>query len=107
MTWEKEAWRYPKRVGTDTVWLGESDLEAAYGRRFALRQDAQSHLQRLHDELRPRLHMEGIAVWVVVTAVASVPAPVETVSTANPSAADPIMTSILKPSPPTACSARI
>lgn len=99
VTWEKEAWRYPKRVGTDTVWLGESDLEAAYGRRFALRQDAQSHLQRLHDELRPRLHMEGIAVWVVVTAVASVPAPVETVSPANPSTADPIMTGILKALP--------
>ncbi|MGW3009558.1 AlbA family DNA-binding domain-containing protein [Streptomyces sp. NPDC001219] len=56
VAWDKESWRYPKRVGTDTVWLGESELEAAYGRRFSLRQDAQSHLQRLHDELRPRLH---------------------------------------------------
>ncbi|MCX5097842.1 ATP-binding protein [Streptomyces sp. NBC_00365] len=99
VTWEKEAWRYPKRVGTDTVWLGETDLEAAYRRRFALRQDAQSHLQRLHDELRPRLHLEPGWVWIVVTAVATVPAPVETASPANPSVQDPIMAKIVEALP--------
>ncbi|MET9462601.1 ATP-binding protein [Streptomyces canus] len=99
VVWEKDAWRYPKRVGTDTVWLGESDLEAAYGRRFALRQDAQSHLQRLHDELCPRLYQEPGWVWVAVTAVPSVPALEETASPVNPSATDPIMTDIWRALP--------
>ncbi|WP_327411198.1 ATP-binding protein (plasmid) [Streptomyces sp. NBC_01281] len=95
VAWDKESWRYPKRVGTDTVWLGEADLEAAYGRRFALRHDAQSHLQRLHEELRPRLFSNGIEVWIVVTAVPTVSAPGETALPANPSVSDPIMANIM------------
>ncbi|MGW1396828.1 AlbA family DNA-binding domain-containing protein [Streptomyces nigra] len=94
VAWDKESWRYPKRVGTDTVWLGESELETAYGRRFSLRQDAQSQLQRLHDELRPRLHQGPRWVWVAVTAAPSVPAPLETASSATRYAADPVMTEI-------------
>ncbi|WP_331731118.1 ATP-binding protein [Streptomyces phaeochromogenes] len=97
--WDKESWRYPKRVGTDTVWLGESDLEAAYRRRFALRQDTQTHLQRLYDEVKQRLHYESRRVWVVVTGVPSVPAPFDMALVANPSAADPIMTEILQALP--------
>ncbi|MGW7425866.1 AlbA family DNA-binding domain-containing protein [Streptomyces sp. NPDC054813] len=93
---DKEVMRYPKRVGTDTPWLGESELEAAYGRRFALRQDAQIHLQRLYDELRHRsLQQDPRRVWVVVTAVPTVPAPVELAPTVNPSVADPVMAEIL------------
>ncbi|MER5381786.1 ATP-binding protein [Streptomyces sp. NPDC002688] len=101
VVWDKESWRYPKRVGTDTVWLGETDLEAAYGRRFALWQDAQSHLQRLHDELRPRLYQKPGWVWVAVTAVPSVAAPVETASPVNPSAPDPVITKIRQALPST------
>ncbi|MGW7073087.1 AlbA family DNA-binding domain-containing protein [Streptomyces sp. NPDC054855] len=96
---DKEAMRYPKRVGTDTVWLGESELEAAYRRRFALRQDAHTHLQHVHDELHQRLHQEPRRVWVVVTAVPTVPAPLDTAPTVNPSATDPIMTTILRDIP--------
>ncbi|WP_329550611.1 AlbA family DNA-binding domain-containing protein [Streptomyces sp. NBC_00696] len=91
---EREAWRYPKRVATDTVWLGESELEAAYGRRFALRQDAQTRLQGLTDELRHRLRQEHPSVWVAVTAVPSVPAPLADAPTINPSASDPVLSQI-------------
>lgn len=94
---DKESMRYPKRIGTDTAWLGESELEAAYERRFALRQDAQTHLERLYDELRRRALLPGPnRVWVVVTAVATVPAPLETAPAVNPSVADPVMAEILK-----------
>ncbi|MGW2891821.1 AlbA family DNA-binding domain-containing protein [Streptomyces griseoruber] len=97
---DRETMRYPKRVGTDTQWLGESELEAAYRRRFALRQDARSHLQRLYDELRNRsLQQDPRRVWVVVTATPTVPAPTETAPTVNPSVADPVMTEILNALP--------
>lgn len=98
VAWDAESWRYPKRIGTDIVWLGESDLEAAYRRRFALQQDVQTYLQRLHDQLR--LHREPRRVWVVVAATPSVPAPLDTVPVINPSVADPIMSEILQPSLP-------
>lgn len=86
--WDKDSWRYPKRVGEDTVWLGESEMEAAYTRRLATRRDARAHLQDLADRLEPHLARENRRVWVLVTAVCSVPAPRDTAPPVDPYAAD-------------------
>lgn len=100
---DKEVMRYPKRIGTDTAWLGEYELEAAYGRRFALRQDAQTQLQQLTDELGHRLRQEPRRVWVAVVAVPSVPAPPDTVPAPDLRdlvAPDPILSQIMQKLPP-------
>lgn len=76
VVWEKESWRYPKRRGTDTDWLGENDLEAAYAARFARRHDTETRLRKLLDEVAERrLVMNPQSVWVAVAATCSVPAP--------------------------------
>lgn len=94
VVWDKESWRFPKRVGEDTVWLGESEMETAYTRRLAARRDANTHLQGLADQLEPHLASEARRVWVLVTATCSVPAPHDTAPPVNPYAADPGMTEI-------------
>jgi hypothetical protein len=80
VAWDKDCWRFPKRVGEDTVWLGESEMEAAYARRFAARRDAETHLQDLADQLQTHLARENRRVWVLVTAACSIPAPQDTAS---------------------------
>jgi hypothetical protein len=99
VAWDKDSWRFPKRVGEDTVWLGESEMEAAYTRRFAARRDAETRLHALADQLEPRLARETRRVWVLVTATCSVPAPHDTVPPVNPYQADPGMTEIFKALP--------
>ncbi|WP_329266734.1 AlbA family DNA-binding domain-containing protein [Streptomyces sp. NBC_01451] len=97
--WDKDSWRYPKRVGSETVWLGESEMEAAYRRRFAARRDAEAHLKELAERLDPHLAGEARRVWVVVTAVCSVPAPYDTAPVLDTRSADPGMTEIFKALP--------
>ncbi|WP_331732084.1 ATP-binding protein [Streptomyces sp. NBC_00989] len=92
--WDKDSWRYPKRAGEDTVWLGESEMEAAYTRRLAARRNAQEHLQDLADQLEPHLARETRRVWVLVTATCSVPAPYDTAPAIDPRSDDPGMTEI-------------
>lgn len=94
--WDKDSWRYPKRVGADTVWLGESEMEAAYRRRFAARRDAEARLEELAARLEPHLAGEARRVWVVVTAVCSVPAPYDTAPVIDTRSADPGMTEIFR-----------
>jgi hypothetical protein len=99
VAWDKDSWRFPKRVGEDTVWLGESEMEAAYTRRLAARRDAKTHLQDLADQLEPHLARENRRVWVFVTATCSVPAPHDTAPPVNPYGADPGMTEIFNALP--------
>jgi hypothetical protein len=87
--WDKESLRYPRRTGEDTVWLGESEMEAAYTRRLAARREARAHLQDLADQLEPHLEPNEDRVWVLVTAACSVPAPHDTAPPVNPCTPDP------------------
>ncbi|MFJ9565955.1 hypothetical protein ACIRQQ_38680 [Streptomyces fuscichromogenes] len=83
VAWDKDSWRFPKRVGEDTVWLGESEMESAYIRRFATRRDAETRLQDLASQLEPHLEHQNRRVWVLVTATCSVPAPHDTAAPGN------------------------
>ncbi len=99
VSWDKDSWRFPKRVGEDTVWLGESEMETAYARRLAARRDAKAHLQDLARQLESHLTRAERRVWVFVTATCSVPAPHETAPPVNPYAPDPGMTEIVNALP--------
>ncbi|MFJ8273786.1 RNA-binding domain-containing protein [Streptomyces sp. NPDC094154] len=99
VAWDKDSWRFPKRVGEDTVCLGESEMETAYMRRSAARRDAQTRLQGLAAQLEPHLERENRRVWVIVTAACSVPAPHDTAPSVNPYAPDPSMFEIFEALP--------
>ena len=86
--WDKETMRYPRRLGTDTVWLGETDLEAAYNRRFLTRQESAMQLRTLNADLRSHLVDAANRVWLLVTAQCSVPADQDAMLPVNPGQPD-------------------
>ncbi|MFD4576347.1 hypothetical protein ACFWNK_28275 [Streptomyces sp. NPDC058417] len=71
-------------------------MEAAYRRRFASRRDAETRLEELAAHLDPHLAGKARRVWVVVTAVCSVPAPYDTAPTVDARSAAPGMTEIFR-----------
>ena len=76
----KESWGLPRRRGSDTDWLGESDLEAAYAGRFRRRREAADYLDALADQVAGpggRLESTTQSIWLTVAASCSVPSAVD------------------------------
>ncbi|MBD0694743.1 hypothetical protein BG452_17295 [Streptomyces sp. CBMA123] len=87
----KESWGLPRRRDSDTDWLGESDLEAAYAGRFRRRRAAEEHLAALAEELDDRLWGKEHEIWVTVTAACSMPSIADTEQAVNQTAPEPSM----------------
>lgn len=62
---------YPRRVGTEKIWLGEAEIAEAYLARFAGLADRLARVATIEAGLLPRLASEGI--FVVVTLVPDMP----------------------------------
>ncbi|WP_328468911.1 ATP-binding protein [Actinoplanes sp. NBC_00393] len=62
---------YPRRVGTEKIWLGEAEIAEAYRVRFAGLADQFARVATIEAELLPRLASEGI--FVVITLVPDMP----------------------------------
>ncbi|WP_331729865.1 hypothetical protein OHV05_35110 (plasmid) [Kitasatospora sp. NBC_00070] len=91
----KDSWGYPRRRGSDTDWLGESDLEAAYAARFGRRQAAQDRLEQLADLLSARLQHLPKSIWVTVCAACSVPSGLDSADAVDPHRVEPSMQAAL------------
>ncbi|MFH8387859.1 helix-turn-helix domain-containing protein [Kitasatospora sp. NPDC018058] len=86
----KESWGLPRRRDSDTDWLGETDLEAAYAARFRRRQATEDQLQDLAEQmLTHRLLRDESSIWVTVSTVCSVPS--TTASTVDWNSPEPSM----------------
>ncbi|MFC5644994.1 ATP-binding protein [Kitasatospora cinereorecta] len=91
----KESWGLPRRRGSDTDWLGESDLETAYADRFARRRAADDHLADLAGQLSDRLTQTTRTVWVTVAAACSVPSAADTADAVDPNQEEPSLVQAL------------
>lgn len=56
---------FPHRVGTQTMWMREPDIERSYRQRFDRRVSDEEHLDRLIDRAVPLLAMTG-QPWIVI-----------------------------------------
>lgn len=63
-----EALRYPRRVGTVTRYLSESEVADLYRDRFAIQRDEVQRVADLRHEATPEINPDG-AVWVAVSGV--------------------------------------
>ncbi|OIK08047.1 hypothetical protein BIV23_00825 [Streptomyces monashensis] len=85
----KDSWGYPRRRGSDTDWLGESDLAVAYADRFSRRRAAEDHLTTLSTHLSERLLHLPSSIWVAVTTACSVPSVADTANAVDPNTVEP------------------
>ncbi|MEY9947155.1 helix-turn-helix domain-containing protein [Kitasatospora sp. GAS1066B] len=92
----KESWGLPRRRGSDTDWLGESDLESAYAARFQRRRSAEEQLAELADQLlSDRLLHTDTSIWVTVSASCSMPSTVTTSRVVDGTRTEPSMLAAL------------
>jgi hypothetical protein len=63
-----DALRYPRRVGTVTRYLSESEVADLYRDRFAIQRDEVHRVANLRREATPEINPDG-AVWVAVSGV--------------------------------------
>jgi hypothetical protein len=76
----------PYRVGAQTFWMREWDLERAYRQRFERRSSDEAHLAQLIEHIRDHVDVEA-GCWLVGAARPSVPVPA---TAASPSRADTV-----------------
>jgi hypothetical protein len=66
-------YRWPRRNGTTTYYLSESEIESAYRARFARVAEQSGRADVLHREVVGRLHSEERGAWLVLTVVPDLP----------------------------------